>query len=877
MKKILSVSLIVLLLLSLFAGDFNKDSEAALNWGKDWVSHSNTPQRTRFVSDSEMKPPIVFKAKLNLGWSTSQPIAVGDFIYHIASVPDTNNLFQLPAGTYFYRIPADFRFFRPTDSQATIRAELIAKGAAAIKLDNSGENYGSPTWSPSNNGFWLGVKKRIIFVSANFSTVRAFTTDAQLVGSPLVLDNDLFVMGTGSGAGQAGGDLIVVKGLKSGYVTGRAYPLSTASNAEVTGTLSQIPNTNSFGIGVNFRDSGAKGPFKVFRAIDNGLGELPALASPWSEPFYADTGLPTTPVYDGGYFYMSDKYGTAYKLNASNGDLIWKTDMSASIGSITLVNNSPAVDSNYVYFPIRRPGKIAAVRKSNGSVAWYAYAAKDRYGNKLDNNLTTGEDVANDITAWRTADGQNLVFYGDTDGQLSFLTSNGTRSNVAIDYSNYTLTRSSINATTNSDVPSDWQVQGQGLATEVMLAKKHLVFGVNTSSNRGELWFYSIGVADDVYVASIEGGKYRLGQYVLTKVRVGNKDFGTGKRVPMVRFYRDGVLLEQRRVDLKLGEEKDIYFMWKADKKVSNGQLYVTINYNPSEFSEIDYSNNFKSANYSVDEGTDTDLCLPTENNNRAIVKIETHTDSEGNTYTVYYYEYLYVVINDAKPKKLRAGYGFTFETITVYIDESETYSGPKRVRSKFPAPVNYVPDTVYMEKGTVSGPSYSETAIWRLPLIYVEKYSGNVFYDKNDVHRDIEDTIVVPSGERKWYTDFKTKDGLYLFKSVAEQAGKNNLSACYTYDQVEVKGTPFDDYVRRSVLPNTPFLDDDKVGFNWQGKESILEDVVGFYYNPSANSGHYSTYFLKPEVIKEIKETDSETLSKEKTNNFFNEHNFEE
>lgn len=877
MKKIITVSMVALLLVtSLFTQDFIKSVEAASSWGEDWTTMGGDQQRSRYVSDSDLKPPIMFKAKLRLGWSTSQPIAVGDFIYHIASVPNRNNTFGLSPGTYFYKIPADFRFFKPTDSEVTIANELIRKGAQVTYLGAPGESYGSPTYSPENNGFYLAYKSYIAFVGEDLTgTSRYANLNAQIVGAPTVFRNDLMATGTGWGSGSQGGNIQLIKGIARGTTfTKTVYRLSAENNAEVAATLAQVPNTLDFGVGVNFRSDSDRGPFRRYRVTDHGFGQNATLSSPWSRSYMADIGIAASTVYDDGSFFFADKSGTAYRLRASDGREEWKTNMRNTIGSVTLINNSPSVDSTNVYIPIRRPGKVAALDKNTGRVKWYANTAKDKNGSRLD-NLTTGEDVANDITSWRTADGRNLIFYGDTAGQLSFLTNNGTRSNVAIDHTNGSLTRSSIKATSNSEVPADWQVQGQGLATEPMLAKKHFVFGVNTSSSHGELWFYSVGIADDMYVKSVQGGNYKENQTVLTKVRVGSTDVGAGKRVPVVRFYVDGVLKESRRIDLMPNEEQDIYFMWKTDRRTNNGKITVTINYNPHEFNEVDYSNNIKEANYTAGVGPQYDICLPSENKNKAVVKTETHTDYEGNTYTVYYYEYLVLTIDEPTPNKLRAGYGFKFEPVAVYIDETNTFSGPSRAKSKFPAAVNYVPDTVNMNKKSTTNSGQTEVSTWQLPLIYVEKYSGNLFYNKNDVKRDIDDALVNTSGERKWYTDFKTKDGAYIFKTTADQAGKNNLSACYTA-YVDVKGTPFDDYARRSVSPDTPFLDAENVGFNWDGEETILEDVVGFYYNSNPNSSHYSTYFLNPEIVKDVQETDIENLSKEEAYDFLHSYDFD-
>lgn len=871
-KKILNIFMLVVLLFTMLVPQLQtplfdsflptKDAQAASNI--DWIENGKDKQRTRMVIDDELKPPIMFKGAYKFGWSISQVIAVGDYFYVLASVPDSNNFFRLSRGTYFYRIPKDFKFQKDLSELEQI-ADMYSKGANHVKISSSFIKSAShPTYDPRSGRFYIGVGESIFVVDENPFRLEpySFNTYARLTGPPMMVGNDLFIIST-STSSTNGGKVYLIKGLASGNVTYHRAGISNLTNAESTTTTAIT--YSAFAMGINFRDSVRDGYVMAFQAVDHGFGIQPEISRYWSSVKVTNAGVASTMNFYGGDLYVVAKYGTVYSYNAYNGNTNW----TSSIQDVTLINNGAATDGSSLYIPVRRPGKLVKMRMSDGAIQWTAAQGKTANGSTVDSGVKTGYDIANDPTYWRTANGDQVVFYGDTAGQLIFLTTGGNRINIAVDKDVSGVTRSSIKG---SDVRSAeyWEYQGTGLATENLLAKKHLVFGVNTTTEMGETWFYSVGIIDDVYVKQVEGGSYLTGQNVITKIDIGSKSFSAGTRVPYVRLYVDGVLVGERRMSLRPGEEKPIYISWKATSTTNNGQLLATINLNPSEFSETTYDNNYKYANYSA-QGGGFDLCEPNEEQNFGIVKTKTVTDSEGNSYTVDYYEYLTTTLTPSTPNKLRAGYGFEFFVNTLYIDETATYSGPRKVTSYFPDSPNYVTEEPEMDRISRLSSGMTEFATWALPKIYVEKYSGNVFYNKNDGRHDINDVWVNSGGDRKWFTDFKTKDGRYAFKSVASQAGKNNLTDCFTSSDVEVKGTPFDDYVRRSVLPDTPFVDDKK-GFNWQGKEDILGGLIDYYYNDSPNSGAISTYYMDPEVISEIKQTESEVLSKSNALYFFSE-----
>lgn len=251
--------------------------------------------------------------------------------------------------------------------------------------------------------------------------------------------------------------------------------------------------------------------------------------------------------------------------------------------------------------------------------------------------------------------------------------------------------------------------------------------------------------------------------------------------------------------------------------------------------------------------------------NTSSLVKVICDEDS-----CTYYYDYLNVYIEDIKPSSLRAGYGFSIKVKTSYHNEYfSDWPGARRVVAYFQTAEKGLPQEIELE------PLYSTNSWdneWVFPDSFVEKYSGKIFLNPNDTGRDTLDTLI--DGEKKWYTPFQHKDGAYNFKIVAYDAGYNSLKDAEG-SYVAVCGTPFDDYVRRSVIPDKPFLDSG-IGYNWKGKEMLLGNLITPYYNPNNNTGAESTYYLSNKTIKKIKDDQIRTITKSETSYFLNSSNFD-
>ena len=478
----------------------------------DYPMYSGDVTRTRYIQDSSMDTPIHYQWNFMTGWSVSQPITVTDgsgktYIYQIGSVPDSSNSFQLPAGSYLFRLPV-----LTEDTSKLSHSEQISlavkNGAKATRIGANVKTYSHITWSKENGSFYIGwgngASSRLVVVTADMTQVNYFSVPDTIIASPYVLKDDLAVFGAMNGV------IYAIKGLKSNKAQVGRYIFDTASNAEITSHITAIPGTNMFATGLNYRNSSKAGRFRLFQIKDNGFDLLgnpkaPTVQPLWQNYYQTSTGLATDAIYYGNRFYFSDKGGTLYSLAAANGGQVWKVHYSNVPTS--LVNNSPALDitTGRLFFPIRQPGGIVAVRASDGAYQWYAKQGMDKVGKKVDENVVTGRLVENNTTVWRTKKGKTIVFYGDDAGQLIFLDGDGNRAEIA--KSPEGKVESSITVARDASVPTDrkdWSVQGKGLATELVVDSNYLIFGTN-NGDRGTTWAYSIAGADDLaleYVAN---------------------------------------------------------------------------------------------------------------------------------------------------------------------------------------------------------------------------------------------------------------------------------------------------------------------------------------------------------------------------------------
>ena len=218
-----------------------------------------------------------------------------------------------------------------------------------------------------------------------------------------------------------------------------------------------------------------------------------------------------------------------------------------------------------------------------------------------------------------------------------------------------------------------------------------------------------------------------------------------------------------------------------------------------------------------------------------------------------------------------RAGYGFDFTVSSIYTndDPTSTATGTKSVVSYFPTLSSYLPypNRTAMTYGDITVGGYEanlqkvNAANFKLPTVYLEKFSGNVFDSMTTLHpkRNVADTLI--NGGTKFYIPFEYPNGNLQFDSVGLGAGVNNMTTCVTGD-VTVQGTPIndengqDDFYQRPVSPEEPFPNG--VGWNMQANQSTINSMKTWYsdwtndpFNP--NASYNATYYLTGDVIAEI------------------------
>ncbi|MED5052557.1 hypothetical protein P9850_12090 [Anoxybacillus rupiensis] len=281
----------------------------------------------------------------------------------------------------------------------------------------------------------------------------------------------------------------------------------------------------------------------------------------------------------------------------------------------------------------------------------------------------------------------------------------------------------------------------------------------------------------------------------------------------------NGVQKGAQSVSLREGERKTLYFNWTLP---SNGTIKAEIN--PRRdlgIDEVTYSNNSLTTPIYI-ATWEMSSC----NINSSVSAVVMTENIQGSSRI--YREYFSGSITNLHPKKLRAGYGFTYTAQTNYSNE-------------------YRPSTTGIPTAAVASYNYAAEEIsnvQNLDLIstngflstlqpkkyYVSRYSGLVFDSPNPSSSKYDPSDPLIDGGRKWYSPFEQKDGIYPFDVQIGRVGVNHLGVCLR-DQVEIKGTAMDDFVKRSVLPDHPFPAQSP-GWNWIGKENIITKLKDWFYN---------------------------------------------
>lgn len=441
-----------------------------------WSTFGKNQERVREAVAQHTQPPLYLKWQAsNIGWSISQPIVAGDNIYH-------------QAGGYLYKIPLDMPFL----GKKLSRSSFLKQGVKRKKISSDYDAASHPVYDAKTNSIYVGTGENKVR-KINPKTLNIdidFNAGGRLVNAPTMLGKNLIAFGDGNAV------LRVFKGSK-----GKRLHLGP-SPMEITGTFAVKEGKNPIiFVPVSYRHQDRAAFVDAYKIIDHGSGKAPTYKFVWSKPFKTNNGVSASVVYDKkkDRVYFADKSGTVYAVNAKNGKQVWKnTRFKSASAATTLVNNSPSLSGNTLVIPYRyqggrNRGMIAAFNKNNGHVKWTRTSAgKTRGSGKYNGEIAAAPAINTD------GDGKSIVMVGTTKGKMRAYNLNNGKPHFITEKN-----EKKKNVLDAIGGKSSSIYQGEGLATEIMIADGHLIFGANTSSNpnnkgtNGTLYAYSTPWAND--------------------------------------------------------------------------------------------------------------------------------------------------------------------------------------------------------------------------------------------------------------------------------------------------------------------------------------------------------------------------------------------
>ncbi|MEK5105058.1 hypothetical protein MKX83_24255 [Cytobacillus sp. FSL M8-0252] len=360
----------------------------------------------------------------------------------------------------------------------------------------------------------------------------------------------------------------------------------------------------------------------------------------------------------------------------------------------------------------------------------------------------------------------------------------------------------------------------------------------------------------------------------LKEVETGNTTMTT----PVIVKFNNSQKGTQN-VTLRENETKTLVYTWKL---TDAGTVLADINPERKAVSgvtEETYSNNTRSTPIHVASQYTPNACAKPNETSYAEGIIRTE-NSTGEGQKVFKEKVYTTIAIPEEHKNRRAGFGFEYTISTRYVNEdSETNSeSPNNAKSYMPTLIEHLPykDSTWnsptnklkisgfevpLQNTKTTGNSKDQKKEWKVPVYFVEEFSGNVFLTENHSERNYHDNLL--DGGRKWFLPFEQPDGIYEFTTLIENAGVNNLNTC-VIGEVEVNGSIIgdpngnDDFIKRSVTPNNPFPSG--IGWNWNGQESHITNLNNWYNewyqypNQIPFSQYEKTYFLTTETIEQIK-----------------------
>lgn len=305
----------------------------------------------------------------------------------------------------------------------------------------------------------------------------------------------------------------------------------------------------------------------------------------------------------------------------------------------------------------------------------------------------------------------------------------------------------------------------------------------------------------------------------------------------------------------------------------SDGEVIADINSNRYSYSGVDektFDNNVIETPIYVASNEAVLMCSPLGEASEMSGVVRTVNNSEEGE-TMYGERVTTSLSIPSNHMTRKAGYGFDYTVSSIYQNDDplSNGTGTKQVKSYFPTLSNHLPYPYRTGIGfgdfTVGGYEASlnrmNTTTFKLPNVYLEKFSGNVFDSNTSSHpkRNLSDVLI--NGGTKFYIPFDYPNGSLEFDTVATGAGINNMTTCVS-GGVNVEGSPIndlngnDDFYQRPLSPDEPFPTG--IGWNMKNNVTTINSLKTWYnnwsndpFNPS--SSYNSTYYLTRDKIAEI------------------------
>jgi outer membrane protein assembly factor BamB len=456
---------------------------------EDVVAFGGDEYRNHF-SEDQFGTGLCASWALDLGRSASQPLVVGNRAFHLAG-----------DGLWAVRLDQDVP---PGLSPDEVKQELVIWHKAGLQsgATDSSPTDSSPVYSDTEVTTMEGTHYRgiiyaitgpvpgssqrsVVAVAAEDGTLlgRAFLPAVSFISSPLVFPGDVLVFGSTDGR------LWSARG-----VTREHFKEPVVNWVPVNGTISGsfVPvGATDFLVGLDHPNKLTQGG----TVMRYGLDLKPRWVTPAGTPAFTNaiSGIPASFAEDdSSIVYFSDRIGMFYAIRSDTGEIVWQ----ASLPGPEYVNNSPALDAEYVYYTIRKgssgSGELVAFRRDGiggNEPAWRAVLPALGTTAPLiwaDAGGVLVGDTSGRVTAWRaprpgepTGIGQPLPFATQLScsqiGHVATVWGNNNNSRKSVLQNELRLTDSPFQ-------DKAWWAMGSGASTELTLSHGYLLTGANSTN-----------------------------------------------------------------------------------------------------------------------------------------------------------------------------------------------------------------------------------------------------------------------------------------------------------------------------------------------------------------------------------------------------------